>query len=514
MPMVDAEVAQWTDSRGHFDWCGYLASFDERLLSDPRGRRILTRFRPLLFALLYFRDHLASDETNGEISFNQFHLDLIAWAQSWVRDGIGPAEERHAWIAPRGCGKSSWIFLMLPAWALAHRHRRFIAAFSDSAHQAQQHLSSFKRELDGNELLRLDHPALCTPAKRAGGASVADNTSLYVADSGVVFQAKGIDSSTLGAKVGAQRPDLLLFDDVEPDASNYSAFQKDKRLATITSAVLPMNLNAVVCIVGTTTMHGSVMHDLMRGAVEAQPPAWVADEGFQVHYYPAIVATDGGDEASLWPQRWSLEYLQSIRHTRAFAMNFMNAPVSVDGAYWSPEDFRYDVPPAPTRKILSVDPAVTAKNTSDFTGLAVVSYDPSERRCLVERVTAVKLAPAQLRAKILSILEADPAIRMVLMEVNQGQDAWAAILKPLPVKMATIHQSIPKNVRAAKVLDYYQSGWVAHLSREACRAFEEQALSFPNVANDDCVDAVCTGVSYFLRNRKAAPRRPEAVAYA
>src|SRR5690606_37829450 len=133
-------------------------------------------------------------------------------------------------------------------------------------------------------------PALCSPSRRPSGGSVADTQTLYIAASGAVFQAKGIDSSTLGAKVGNQRPDVLLFDDIEPDASNYSAYQKEKRLDTILNAVFPMSLNAVVLFAGTTTMHGSVIHDLVRQVTEpGEAPDWVRDERIRTRYYPAIV---------------------------------------------------------------------------------------------------------------------------------------------------------------------------------------------------------------------------------
>lgn len=496
-----------------WDWRAELAQHDPRLLADPEGRRVLTRTSPSLFALVYFRGHLAAAETGGRVSFSRFHTALAESARQWIRDDLGPAELREAWVAPRGSGKSTWLFSILPCWALAHRHRNFVAAFADSGHQAQQHLASLKREFDTNALLRRDYPELCKAAYRPSGTSVADNQSLYVAGSGVVFQAKGIDSSTLGAKVGSQRPDLLLFDDVEPDASNYSMHQKAKRQETIVNAVLPMNLNAVVQFAGTTTMHGSIIHDIVRQTTDPEnAPEWVRDEHIRTRYFPAIVTDDDGSEASLWPERWDLEYLQSIRHTRSFALNMQNVPTNLDGDFWTQSDFRYDPPPAVTRRILSIDPAVTTKTTSDYSGLAVVGFDPVAGRCVVQLAVAVKLGPAALRQRVLAILEANPGIRAVLVESNQGGQMWHEVLSPLPVKILTLHQTEPKPVRAARVLDYYQMGWVAHSERLA--AFEEQAMAYPGVAHDDLVDAVGSGLHFFLSGRKRPRQAATTQAYA
>lgn len=480
-----------------------------KFTENPRlrsaARRLITRDDPQKFAEMYLPHHLRGPETGDEITFSQFHVDLFEHAKKWRTPLTRPAEARDCYIAPRGAGKSTLCFLLLPMWAAAHGYVKFIAAFADSASQAELHLQTFKRELETNERLQADFPDLCAPARRPRGATVSDSRGMLVSRSGFVFGARGIDAASLGMKVGSRRPDLLLLDDIEPDEANYSAYQKTKRLSSVLDAVFPLSLHARVVMVGTVTMHGSIVHDLVRTVTDKEPPEWPAAENIQTHYYKAIVTREDGSEASLWPEKWSLEYLQSIRHTRSFAKNMMNLPVAADGGYWTEADFRYDPPPAVTRRILSIDPAVTTKTTSDYTGIAVVGYDPTAQRCVVELAAAVKLTPAALRQHILAILERDERIKAVLIEVDQGGDAWKEILSPLPVQIVNVKQHEPKNVRAARALDWYQAGWVAHSQK--IPAFEDQAVAFPNVANDDVVDAVVTGLMFFLKDQKRSPVR-------
>jgi phage terminase large subunit-like protein len=485
---------------------------DGRWAANPQAaeaRRLLTRRDPQLFAAIYLSKHLRGPETGDRVSFSAFHLAMYADAEVWMQPTTGPAEDRVAYVAPRGAAKSTLAFLVLPMWAAAHLHIDFIAAFADSATQAELHLTTFKRELDTNELLRHDFPDLVTPARRPGGSQVQDNRGMYLAESGFVFAAKGIDSSSLGMKVGERRPRLLLLDDIEPDESNYSAGQKEKRLATIREAVFPLNLNARVVMVGTTTMHGSVMHDVVRQATDPGAcPEWVAEENILVRYFPAIVTLDDGTESSLWPERWSLEFLQSIRHTRSYQKNYLNRPVSLEGGFWSPEHFRYDVPAGVSRRILSIDPAGTSRSTSDYTGLAVVGFSPVEKRAVVLYSAQVKLTPAGLREKCLSLISRFD-VHGALVETNSGGDAWPAVLN-LPVKVVTLHQTEPKQVRASQVLDYYEAGWVAHDGPQT--AFEDQAVAFPHGAHDDVVDAVGSGVHLFLKDRRSPSRRRESTA--
>lgn len=516
-----------------FDAGTYLAQFDKRLLLDPAGRRALTRCNPLLFSMLYFRHHLR-DKITGQITLSDFHVDIADHAKQWIRQDYGPAEHRCAWIGLRDIGKSTWSFLINPMWALAHGHRTFVAAFADSGPQATQHLISFKRELDNNELLRLDYPDLCNPALRPSGVNVADTKNLMIARSGAAFMAKGIDSSTLGAKIEDRRPDLILFDDIEPDEANYSDYQKGQRLSSITDGVLPMNIRAAVEFTGTTTMPGSVIHDIVRfgrGDVD-DSNRWVGEQGIQVHHFQPIIIGADGQRRSVWPQKWSLEYFDSIAHTRNYAKNYLNDPLGYDGDYWTGADFTYQPDlEGVTRTCLWIDPAVTSKRKSDMTGLAVISWRPPTREersrglpgeCIVRHVEGVKLPPgAAIRDKALAVIEEFPEINILWVETTQGGDLWLnTVFHDMPVKVRATNtddrnqqSQISKPVRASYALDHYQHGRVLHARRfHSC---ETQMMRFPNTPNDDEMDAVMGGVLHYLGMRRRKVKAvPQTVAYA
>jgi predicted phage terminase large subunit-like protein len=488
-----------------FDLDRYLARAvpDVRLLDDPEGRRALTRLDPLLFGIVYLRHHLRDAE--GRVSFGDAHLDWCRAARSWIRRPTEPGEHRDAWIAPRNTGKSTWWFLILPMWAAANGFVRFVAAFSASAAQAETHLSTFKQELDTNDRLREDFPRLCTPAKRMSGQNLADTQRLFIASCGFAFAARGMDSSSLGLKIGERRPDLLLLDDVEPDESSYSPAQASKRLTTLKDAILQLNIYARVTLVGTVTMPGSIVHQLVKHARGTETADWIRDEGFRAHYSPPIIRTDDGAERSMWPAKWPLAYLKSIEHTRSYAKNYANDPMGADGDYWCADDFRYGTEPV-THMMLSIDPAVTAKATSDFTGLGVVSWSAQSKACTVHAAIPVRIPPGtKLRERVLAVLDEYPEIGLIVIETNQGGDAWQAILHGMPVKVKALHQREPKEVRAARVLNHYQRGRVLHA--RPLRDLEEQMVAFPKAPHDDLVDCVGSAVSRFLDppKREAPP---------
>jgi phage terminase large subunit-like protein len=495
-----------TERPAGFNLTAYLAQFDaDALVRSADYRRAVSRVDPLAFALLYLPHHLRGEETGDRITFSEFHLDLVEQAKRWIVPDDQPAQHRDAYVAPRGCGKSTWLFLLLPMWAAAHGWRKFVAAFADSAAQAEMHLASFKHELDTNKLLRHDFPDLCSPARRPRGMVAADRAGMLVTRAGFTFAARGIDSASLGMKVGEKRPDLLILDDIEPDESSYSAYQKAKRESTLVDAILPLNVYARVVLVGTVTMPGSLIHDLVktRTLPEETPAEWVISERFTCHYYPAILDNGDGTERSIWPEKWPMSFMQEIRHTRAFRKNYQNDPMAADGDYWTDEDFTYRLPEPLTHQLLSIDPAVTSKKKSDYTALAVIGFSKPRRECVVRWARTFKIPPGeQLRALVLRTLETWPDIYGVLIETNQGGDAWKAILHGLPVPVRTVHQSEPKEVRAARLLNHYQRRRVVHEQR--LPAVEEQMVGFPKAPNDDLVDAVGTGVAVFLGRKKAA----------
>lgn len=505
-----------------FDWVAYLAQHDETLLNSSEGRRELCRYDPLLFALVYLRDSLSSDDTGNEISFNAFHLELAESAKQWARRGLRPRQIRDAWIAPRECGKSTWIFKILPVWALAYQHRKYVIAFGDTPKTVNKHMSSVKRQFDTNRLLRKDFPELVAPMKRITGVTEADNRQLFVSKSGVAFEVSSIDSSVIGANINGNRPDLLIFDDVEPDPSNYSMYLKEQRLDSIQTAFY-LGPKAIVQMVGTVHMAGSVMDDLVRQVHEgsATAPKWVREENIQTHYFPAIVTNDDGSESSIWPEKWLMSDFNGEldgglrwRDTSKFQVEMMNRAVSTDGAYWSDSDFRQGTVEPVNKRLISVDPAVTTNKNSDFTGIAVIGYSSLEQKAVVEYSAAVKLGPYELKALILKLADRFNA-RMVYVETNQGGDWVVELLNPMPPGIAVrqVKQSVKKEIRWTQAVDYWQRGWVLHDGPQP--AFEQQAVAVPRSANDDVVDAVTSGVHYYLGERKKirSGRRDRQYAY-
>ena len=478
------------------------------LLSKREGRVALTKHDPLLFAYIYLRHHI-TNPADGSVTVAQFHLDLVEYSKTWTGALGKPKEFRDAFIAPRQSGKTTWLFLILPMWAAAHGHKSYIAAFADSSTQAEGHLLTFKQELQVNEALRADFPDLCEPKRGQSmvGRYLLWNRSEIAMQNGFSFMVRGADTASLGMKMGEKRPEVLLFDDIEGGESNYSALEARKRLETLTADLFALNYWARVCIIGTTTMPNSIIDQIRKvGEVQAKygddrdqldpDLRWVLDQNVNVHYYPAIL-NEGEDEQSFWPEVWTMDSLNEMRHTRDFAKNMMNRPVSLDGGYWADDDIVVDQGDY-TRTIVSVDPAVTTAKASDYTGLAVVSKG-ADGRVYVRHASQVKLASEALLEAVSDLCTKFDA-KVVYVESNQGGDLWKQVFSGVPAKLRTMRNTEKKEIRAGQAFDFYKKDKVRHAA--SFPMLEEQMYNFPKVKNDDILDAVVSGVLYFLRKKQ------------
>jgi phage terminase large subunit-like protein len=90
-------------------------------------------------------------------------------------------------------------------------------------------------------------------------------------------------------------------------------------------------------------------------------------------------------------------------------------------------------------------------------------------------------------------------VGVLYVEVNQGGDLWKDVFKNVPAKYRSKNQSLSKQIRAGKALNFYQQGKVRHTAHFP--VLEEQMYSFPKLSHEDVLDSVVSGVLYFLDNK-------------
>lgn len=488
-PRVSSIVAEYIST---------LPEYKRKLLATREGRIAVCRTDFRLFTYIYFRNTMKSPDTGNEVTLSGFHEAFIGDALKYMLP-MGPAESRTAWVCPRGSGKSTWGMMLIIWLGAYYPGGPFISLFSATSTQSEDLLQNIRSQFNQNDLLRQDFPDLVRPAtKKSEAIKLSDNKQLIMQANGFICTGRGVTTSVLGMRIDGKRPTHIYADDVEAGESQTTSTDVSKLLTTIQDDIMPLSLNAHFIWVGTTTRPGGLTEQLVHASLGMDHAAWVDDENFRVNYWPALREDENGEKRSIWEPRWTTEFLKSIEHTRSFAKNYQCLPAADDYMYWSPEVFVYKEAPELDYVMLSVDPSVTITERSDYTGLAVVGYSKALKKTYVLHCEEVKLSGADLRKRASEILTMYPAIALIYCETNQGGDLVRDIFKTLPVKVKTVHQSIPKNVRAATALAEYEKGNVIHTRR--LPSLESQMLAFPTKGiHDDMVDATGTAVLYFAK---------------
>jgi hypothetical protein len=462
----------------------------------PEQRRAICENHPILFALVYFSHLLRSPETNNELSLCQFHIDMFLEARQW-RYPWGPTEYRVGWVGPREIGKTT-ISRILLIGVLAFRFRMVVVYFTGVAKRGRQRLADIKREFRTNKYLRLDFPDLCEP-----GTGEVDNSSEYISAGGHAIAVNGFDESVLGFQSLNLRPQVLWLDDIEKTGARYSAGEKDKRLRMVKEQIFPMNINAIVVMVGTVTRYGSMMHEIVQYAAGGERADWITEEHMDCRYYPAIVVNRRtGLEESLWENRWSWAFIQSYRHTDNFLLGWMNQPIASNAGFWKTEDYQYGFPWLIDFQILAIDPAVKSEDQNDPSGIAIVGFDASKLHAVVQFAEAVRLDPDGMRTYVKWLLDNNPSITHIVIEDNNGGDYLSRNLRPIVpshIKIVQVFEPDSKAICYKELHDWYQLGWIWHVA--GLIALEQQQRSYPDVDHDDIIDAVTKAVRYHLRNR-------------
>lgn len=138
-------------------------------------------------------------------------------------------------MMPRGHGKSSYVKGVV-AWAIATGRRHFLEVVAANGKKANSMLRDVWLLFSRSPKLMADYPELCVPIARLEGKTQrcksitvdGNPTDMKVAvdeihfpriegyeNSGAILISVGFKANSRGAVVGSQRPDLIVFDDLQ-----------------------------------------------------------------------------------------------------------------------------------------------------------------------------------------------------------------------------------------------------------------------------------------------------------
>ncbi|MGI8406150.1 MAG: hypothetical protein ACR2OE_15550 [Thermomicrobiales bacterium] len=437
--------------------------------------------------------------------FSAYHDEFWAWV--WrIADGERIAPFVAVW--PRGGGKSTATELACAATA-ARQVRRYGLYVSETQEQADVHVANVAGLLEGREFAATYPEASSRRVGKYGNSQGWRRNRLRTA-SGFTLDAVGLDTAARGLKMDEDRPDFLIFDDL--DGKLDSARTTERKITTITHTLIPAgSATPAVLAVQNLVIPDGIFAQLADGRADFLADRIVSGP------HPAIenltyeqrdgrtVITGGTPTWEAMGSEVCQSDLDSMGLTAFLAEKQHNVEVPAGGMF-DHLTFRHctwaEVPPL-VETTVWVDPAVTDTDQSDSHGMQADGKAVDGTIYRLYSWEARTSPDDSIRRAILKAVELRS--RTVGVETDQGGDTWKSVYQQALdalITAGTITRAEaprftsakagaghgPKAHRASQMLASYERGEIVHVV--GTHELLERALKrFPKTKPFDLVDA-------------------------
>jgi muconolactone delta-isomerase len=223
---------------------------------------------------------------------------------------------------------------LYPFHGIYFKRFHFIVIVSNTFKKAAMHLESIKSELRDNEKLKTSMPQKITITRDAEGDSEFRHGDGFTTK----VLCKGVDQigSIRGVKFGAYRPDLILPDDIEDDELVRNPIRRQELQNNVDEALIPAGETGKCQFIWI----GTILHD------DSQLAKMVKHKGMYPEYkkliYQAHIDPGGPNERSLWPEKWTVEWLTNLAENRplVYAKEYQSDPAVGRAGVFVEKDFR------------------------------------------------------------------------------------------------------------------------------------------------------------------------------
>jgi hypothetical protein len=293
-----------------------------------------------------------------------------------------------------------------------------------------------------------------------------------------------------GALTGKGGHLLLLDDPIKNSEEAHSRFQRDKLFDWYKTTFYTRRMpNASIVVVGTRWHEDDLIGRLVKQG------------GWEEVSFPEIAEEDdeyrkAGD--ILWPEWFNLEEITEAKETLgsySFSALYQQKPISEESQEFKPSFFSYCEPSEAEdgECYISIDTAVSEKDSADYTGFTVVRIDRDGKWRV--RAWHEKIGPKALIDRIFELVNMYKP-RKVGIEKTVYVQAIKPFIKDEMAKRKTwfsvvelMHGGVAKVIRIRGLLPMYENGAIVHV-RGACGDLESELLDFPKGRHDDVVDSL------------------------
>ncbi|MEN1679472.1 MAG: hypothetical protein AAGJ46_07745 [Planctomycetota bacterium] len=466
---------------------------------------------------------------------------LLSWAKRHLPEHFAkPASDLHRWIAnelnnftsqrgrkvnvigPRGAAKSTVASLAYVLRVALNGNEPYIWLVSDTRDQARAHLENIKAELE-------DNPRIAKSYSNAAGCGPIWRSGRVELNNGVVIEAFGVGQHLRGRRRRADRPTLIVCDDLQNDSHATSPKRRESSRSWFHGALMKAGTPRTNVVNVATALHRDALAlELHRTpgwqsrrfqAIEAWPTnvnlwdEWRrlycdaenprAAETAREFYRNNLPAMTAGARV-LWPEHEDLYTLMVMRTESGeatFEREKQGSPVDPDRCEWPDSYFAEhawfdDWPQELSLRTISLDPSKGGDSRhGDYSAIVMLGVD-SSGVLYVEADLARRPTPQMVADGVTRFVDFKPDTFGV--EANQWQQLLAGEFVAefrrrglLGVTPCEVHNQTNKLVRIRRLGPYLsQRRFRFRRGSPSTQLLVDQLRDFPLGAHDDGPDAL------------------------
>lgn len=435
----------------------------EDIARNPKLRIKLAKGSLAFFAYAYLAHYIKAD-------IPEFHWEMYKNLQ----------EEKGFYevISFRGSGKSTIASLALPLWSALFGKRRFIILISDTHPQAKQIITNLIYELEHNETLIRDF------GNMKGHKEDWTATNIMLAnDTRITAKSRG--QKVRGLRHLQFRPDLIVADDIENIDDVASKDQRDKTEDWFFSDVVPtLDVHrGKMVVVGNLLHQDSALNRIKKRIVEKNLGTFSE--------YPLINA----EGHCLWSEEYPPERIEKIKGTglKYFQREYMLQIMATEDQIVKRVGY-YKTLPVVHRIAIGVDLAISEKESSDYTSIAVVGEAPDSKMYVMkndygrwdfnrtmEKVFAVH--------NDLQTRYPNATITLGIEDVAYQKSAIQEFYRRYKIQPIAIKQTRDKRARLETLAPYIENDNLL-FPETGTEDMLNQLFNFGTERYDDCIDSL------------------------
>jgi len=437
-----------------------------------------------LFALYYFGNYF-------EYSLADFHYDMIENLEELT---LGGTIRELAFIMFRESAKTTFTKLYI-IWLIAFNKKRYINVDSFDKENSERILFDIAYELSNNVRFMEDFGVLYS-RHRAINEVKQSKISNFVTENGIRVEAHSTQESVRGRLHLNQRPDILVLDDFETNKTKDSVAYTKQIRDHISEAMGGMSTDGVILYLGNyITEYGNVQFLIDRAKT---------DEKIRIMNVPVMVNNTPTweakyartDEQAKEQGKVSIQDKERQLGSYVFSYEMMNQPIDESMSEFKKSYIKHitehEVKKLETLCFVTIDSAVSEKESADYTGITINWVDESNKWHVMtyrlkvnsrELIDHIFYLHETYRPKTIALEETtfSLAIKPFLTEEMRKRSVFFSIT---PLK----HKSTAKETRIRALVPRWENG--AILLVGANTELIDEMRAFPRAVHDDVLDSL------------------------